>query len=265
MKRVNLVLAVAAGVLVGRLPLPVTKAEDPPPAEVHTCPFCTQEVEIPDTPAGAFMKVKIGVATENMDLLRENLLGFDGTAARDAGAAYRTLTAQLVKVDVSGDAAILVLAIGTGMVDLPAVRDGGRWKVDVRAYRNQQMAASGRTALADLHARVRRFVETSGHVPRSGEALWSDLKSAGLLELRLLNTPRDAARVSQAEFDASDWSRASFQITADPLSRDLPPGKPVAWEKAPHDGKRLVLYASGVVVELDQASFDAAIDKYEGK
>ncbi|MCC6740187.1 MAG: hypothetical protein IT452_14165 [Planctomycetia bacterium] len=265
MKRSYVLFALLAGAVLGRLPLPVTQAEDPPPGEVHTCPFCTQEVEIPDTPAGAFMKVKIGVATENLDLLRENLLGFDGTAARDAGAAYRTLTAQLVKVDVSGDAAILVLAMGGGMVDLPAVRDGGKWKIDIRSYRNQQMAASGRTVLADLHARVRRFVESSGHVPRSGEALWSDLKSAGLLELRLLNTPRDAERVSQAEFDASDWSHAAFRITADPLSRDLPPGKPVAWEKSAHDGKRLVLYASGVVVELDQAAFDAAIEKYEGK
>lgn len=54
-------------------------------------------------------------------------------------------------------------------------------------------------------------------------------------------------------------------------AEDPPPGevhtcgKPVAWEKSAHDGKRLALYASGVVVELDQAAFDAAIEKYEGK
>lgn len=263
---VLLLPALAAGFALGRLPFPVTSAEDPPAAETETftCPFCTQDVEIPDTPAGAFMKVKIGVATENIALLKANLVGFEGANTRDAGAALRTLTAQLMKVDIKGDAAVLVLAMGNGVVDLPAIRDGGHWKVDIRAYRDQQVAGAGRAVLAELHGRVKKYFELKGDAPRSGVQLWDDLKAAGLLEVRLLNTPRDAVRVSPEEFESGNWSHAGFHVTLDAITRDLPPGKPVLWEKTPRDGKRLVLYASSVVVELDSEAFDAALEKYEG-
>ncbi len=271
MTRLKLAFAVlpvlAAGFALGRLPFPASSAEDAPEgeAETFTCPFCTQDVDIPDSPAGAFMKVKIGVATENIPLLKANLLGFEGATTRDAGAALRTLTAQLMKVDVKGDSAVLVLSMGNGVVDLPAVRDGGHWKVDIRSYRDQQAAGASRAVLAELHSRVRRYFEDKGDAPRSGVQLWADLKEAGLLEIRLLNTPRDPVKITAEEIERGDWSRAGFHVTLDPFTRDLPAGKPVVWEKAPRDGKRLVLYASGLVVELDAAAFDAALEKYEGE
>lgn len=270
MSRLKLAIAVlpvlAAGFALGRLPFPATSAEDSSPAETEafTCPFCTQDVDIPDTPAGAFMKVKIGVATENIPLLKANLLGFDGVTTRDTGAALRTLTAQLMKVDIKGDSAVLVLSMGNGVVDLPAVRDGGHWKVDIRSYRDQQAGGAGRAVLGEIHARVRKYLELKSAAPRSGVQLWADLKEAGLLEPRLLNTPRDAVKITAEEIERGDWSHAGFHVTLDPITRDLPAGKPVVWEKAPRDGKRLVLYASGLVVELDAAAFDAALEKYEG-
>ncbi|KAF0241820.1 MAG: hypothetical protein FD180_4251 [Planctomycetota bacterium] len=261
-----LIPLLAAGFLLGRLPFPLSSAEDPPqPAtESHECPFCHQGLEVPDTPAGAFMKVKIGVATENVALLKANLLGFDGVTTRDAGAALRTLTAQLVKVDEKGDTAVLVLQMGNGVVDLPCVKDEGHWKVDIRVYRDQQIAGASRGVLADLGTRIKRYFENRGKAPRSGEDLWTDLKDAGLIETRHLNTPRDAARVTPEEFDRGEWGKCAFRVTRDPIARDLPPGKPLLWEKSPRDGKRLVLYASGLVVELESGPFDAAIEKYEG-
>jgi hypothetical protein len=256
----------AAGALLGRLPFPVTSAEDPPKPETesHDCPFCHQDIEIPNTPAGAFMKVKIGVATENVGLLRENLLGFEGAAVRDAGAALRTLTAQLVKVDESGDTAVLVLQMGNNVVDLPCVKDEGHWKVDIRVYRDQQIAGASRGVLTELGTRIKKYFEKRQAAPRSGEHLWTDLKDAGLLEPRFLNTPRDAERVTAEEFDRGEWGKCGFRVTRDALAKDLPPGKPLLWEKTPRGGKRLVLYASGLVVELESGPFDAAIEKYEG-
>ncbi|MEK7467473.1 MAG: hypothetical protein AAB074_08670 [Planctomycetota bacterium] len=256
----------AAGALLGRLPFPLTSAEDPPKpeTETHDCPFCHQEVEIPNTPAGAFMKVKIGVATEDVGLLKANLLGFEGATTRDAGTALRTLTAQLVKVDEDGDTAVLVLQMGTGLVDLPCVREQGHWKVDIRVYRDQQVAGASRAVLVEVGARIKRYFEQRGSAPRSGENLWTDLKDAGLLEPRFLNTPRDAERISPEEFDRGEWGKCGFRVTRDAIETDLPPGKPLVWEKSPRAGKRLVLYASGLVVELESGPFDLAIEKYEG-
>lgn len=256
----------AAGFLLGRLPFSISSAEDPPkPAsETHDCPFCHQDIEIPDTPAGAFMKVKIGLSTENVGLLKENLLGFEGATTRDAGAALRTLTAQLVKVSENGDTAVLVLQMGNGLVDLPCVKDEGHWKVDIRVYRDQQIAGASRGVLVEVGARIKRYFEKRGSAPRSGEELWTDLKDAGLLEPRFMNTPRDAERISPEEFDRGDWGKCGFRVTRDAITKDLPPGKPLVWEKVPRDAKRLVLYASGLVVELESGPFDSAIEKYEG-
>ncbi|MCE9583540.1 MAG: hypothetical protein K8T20_13725 [Planctomycetes bacterium] len=255
-----------AGFLLGRLPFPRSAAEDPPKAETESydCPFCHQDIEVPDSPAGAFMKVKIGIASENVRLLKDNLLGFEGNEPKDAGAALRVLQSQLVKVDEHGDAAVLVLGMGNNVVDLPCVKSEGHWKVDIRVYRDQQLAQASRNGVAQLGQRIKKYFEKRQKAPRSGDDLWTDLKDAGLIEIALLNTPRDAERVSPEEFDRGDWAKCGFRVTRDALSLDLPPGKPLLWEKTPRNGKRLVLYASGVAVELDAAPFDAAIEKYEG-
>lgn len=258
----------AIGFFAGRLPLTSARAEDPPKPEkeIFDCPFCHQEIEVADSPAGAFMKVKIGIASEDVRLLKENLLGFDGTGPRDAGAALRTLQAQLVKVDRDSDTkATLVLQMGNGLVELPCEVDGGHWKVDIRFYRDQQVAQASRQVLVDLGTRIKKYFEKRGKAPRSGDDLWTDLKDAGLLEVRLLNTPRDAEKATPEEFDRAEWGKSAFRVTRDALALDLPAGKPVLWEKNARNGKRLVLYASGLVVELDPEPFDTAIEKYEGK
>lgn len=233
--------------------------------ETFECPFCHQPVTIPNTPAGAWMKVKIAVASENRQLLKDCLIGYDPAERAEPGAAVRVLQADLVKVEEEGDKATLVLMLGNNTIDVPALKDDGTWKVDVRQIKEQQQLQGCRGNIQQIGQRIRNFSAHQKTIPGSGEALWTDLKVAGLLDIRFLNCPHDAARVTQEEFDAADWKHVSYAVTGDELGEKLDAMKPLVWEKnANHGGKREVLLASGSVVDMTQEQFDAAMKKFEG-
>ncbi len=239
-------------------------ADPPPPGDAHACPLCGSGVEIPDTPAGAFLKTKFALLAQDMDLLRECVLGLDGTETRPPGALERGLLAQLVKVNEKGDSAILVVQTGEALADLSAVRHEGRWKLDLRQIRAAREAEAGRAILLELGTRLRRYRTTRGKAPSPGEEFWSDMKAAGLLDLRLLWSTRAPLRPEEADLTAEDWSRVSWRVTRDALDGDLPPAKPVLWEKEGVAGRRLVLTAGGVVLDLTQEEFDLRIELHEG-
>ena len=241
-------------------------AEDPPApeTETHGCPFCHQDIEVPNTPAGAWMKVKIGVATGDRALLRVYLLGYDPDRSDAAGAA-RVFNAQLMKVEEKGDSAVLVMQLGEGVVELPAVKQEGVWKVDVRAIVEQQRLGECRAHLQQIGDRIRKYVQAKKRYPRSGEDLWTDLREAGLLEIRLVNCPGDPTRVSPADFEGDHWAVVSYRVTRDALGAGANARKPVVWEKTPaHPGRRVVLTAAGNVFDMTQEQFDEAIETFEG-
>lgn len=246
----------------------VLVAEDPPAGEeeTHECPFCHQEISLPNSPEGAFMKVKIGIARENPTLLKESLLGYEpGEPAAGGGAVQRFMNADLIKVEEKDEAAVLVLQVGKGTFDLPAVKVDGRWMIDIRQIRDQQTVQACRANLQQLGTRIYRLLTDTKPAPVSGSELWSLLKKAGILEIRLLNCPRDMKRVSREDYDADNWTNVSYRVTRDELRVDFEANKPVLWEKvAGHAGKRQVLLGSRVVTEMTAEEFDEAMERYEG-
>lgn len=148
------------------------------------CPVCGQVANFPNTPEGAFRKFRLAVLLSDQALLKECCANLDDASLRDllersTQDPSEILSAKLKSVEVDGDNATLhIVPEGGPDQPLPAVRDGGAWKLDLGGRRDQSMEMICLNNLKQLGVYMVMWVRMNGHdrtYPGPGVKLFQDL------------------------------------------------------------------------------------------
>ncbi len=260
------------------------RADDGGP-ETHDCPFCgSKDVVFENSPEGAFRKMKFALATGDADMLRECCLGLpedEYERMKKSGKGDASVGKVVLRgARIDGDKATIETESQGKQVDLPAVRDGGAWKIDMREGADNPLrhAALDRDCvnnLRQLGTYIVMYVSKYGSdrfYSGPGRKLFSDmyaLPDATSAIARgnevLLVCKRSGDKGTVDRLRKGDWDAMSYECWEGQVSDGAtPPDAAIAWDKTPcHGGRRNVLLFSGAVFPMTEEELAEAKKKHK--
>lgn len=243
------------------------------------CPYCgTKDVKFENTPEGAFQRMKFAIATANVDLLRECSVGLTDEMAADIRKKAKPdpnaarIVVKSCKID--GDKAVVTTDLDGSETVLPAVRDGGTWKIDMTAIKEAARVRSDdldcANNLRQLGTYIVIYVSRYGNdrnYSGPGQKLFSDLFTLPSPERAIasgnegiLICRKSAAKDALEQLKKGNFDAMSYECTEEKIfDGETQPQWPIAWDKTPcHDGKRNVLFFSGSVSPMSEEELQAA-------
>lgn len=247
--------------------------------EAPHCPVCGQEAKFENTPEGAFRKFRVAFLLRDEALLKECCANLDDASLRDllersTKDPSEVLSARLKSVEVDGDKATLhVVPEGGPDQPLPAIRDGGVWKLDLGGRRDQSMEMICLNSVRMFGSYMVMWCRKFGHdrtYPGPGVKFFQDLycvpdeKAAIAADnLDILACDASTEKPTMELVRKGDPACSSYEVTDKVITDDMSREEPILWDKTPiHGGKRNVLFFSGSAKAMTEEEFQALRKKF---